>query len=350
MGLRELFIIAAVMFISQTYPQKSQFDTLTVAFWNLENLFDTNDDPRTQDEDFLPTSEKKWDNDKLKKKLLNQSAAIRAMNNGRGPDLLGICEVENAQMVHRLINDNMVDLRFKYVHIDSPDERGIDVALIYKIGSFNVLSQTAISVTLPGGDKTRDILMVLLQLRNAAKDTIAVFINHWPSRRGGEKESEGNRISAAKTLRNAVNELAEKRGITNIIVMGDFNDEPHNASITSHLNAVQFLCDSLRNLPKYSAESALINTSYGAVAAGEGSYKYRDQWNMLDQIILSPSLVLSERFNYVCKSFEVFKPFFLVQKSGRFAGTPLPTFGGSNYLAGYSDHFPVIIKIAVKKL
>lgn len=349
MGLRELILLLLVVTVSYTSPQKSQFDTVTVAFWNLENLFDTNDDPRTKDEDFLPGSEKKWDNDKLKKKLLNQSAVIRAMNNNRGPELLGICEVENAQMVHRLVNDNMIDLRFKYIHTDSPDERGIDVGLLYKPGTFNVLEQSVVSVALPDGYKTRDILLVLLQMRNSYKDTLAVFINHWPSRRGGEAESEINRVTAAKALRAKVNEIKERRGLQNVIIMGDFNDEPHNKSIIEELNAIQFTCDSNKNLSKYQSEGKLINVSQEAVKLGEGSYKYRDQWNMLDQIILSPSLVLSDRFNYVCKSFEVFKPYFMVQKTGKYAGTALPTYGGNTYLAGYSDHFPVLARIAVKK-
>lgn len=325
--------------------QTSKTDTLTIAFWNLENLFDTKNDPKINDEEFLPDAEKKWNNEKFKKKLHNLSAVIRAMNSGRGPDLLGVCEVENAFVVKKLSEEKLADLKLQYVHFDSPDERGIDVALFFKLPKFKLISKEVFPVLLPDGYKTRDILVVVLEAKKNPEERIAVFVNHWPSRRQGQSESEINRVTAATTAALAIAKMREKDIATQFIIMGDFNDEPMNSSIMSVLGAKPITCDSLPTLTVEMVKTELLNFSYEAKNRGEGSYKYRDDWNLLDQIIISRGLGFGKNFQYVCGSFEVFKPYFLVQKDGRYAGTALPTFGGRNYLGGYSDHFPVILKL-----
>jgi len=328
--------------------QSTKQDTISIAFWNLENLFDTKDDPKINDQEFLPESERKWDNDKFNKKLLNQSAVIRSMNFGRGPDLLGVCEVENAYVLRKLSDEKLADLQYQFVHFDSPDERGIDVALLFRSAKFKVLDKETFPVFLPDGYKTRDILMVILEVKKNPTEKIAVLVNHWPSRRQGQAESDINRVTAAATASLAIAKMKENGMATQFIIMGDFNDEPLNTSIISTLGAKPVTCDSLPALTTETAKTELLNFSYEPKSRGEGSYKYRDDWNMLDQIIISRGLVLGENFQYVCGSFEVVKPYFLVQKDGRYAGTALPTFGGRNYLGGYSDHFPVMLKITSK--
>lgn len=338
-----LLLFSVVIFTAGAQSLKN--DTLTVAFWNLENLFDTKDDPKIDDEEFLPNAEKKWDNDKFKKKLHNQSAVIRAMNDGRGPDLLGVCEVENAFVVKKLSEEKLADLKFQFVHFDSPDERGIDVALFFKNAKFKLISKEVFPVLLPDGNKTRDILVVILEPKKNSSEKIAVLVNHWPSRRGGQAESEINRVTAATTAALAIAKMREKNIASQFILMGDFNDEPMNNSIMTALGAKPVTCDSLPALTRETVKTELLNFSFEAKNRGEGSYKYRDDWNLLDQIILSRGLAFGESFQYLCGSFEVFKPYFLVQQEGRYAGTALPTFGGRNYLGGYSDHFPVMLKI-----
>ena len=177
------------------------------------------------------------------------------------------------------------------------------------------------------------------------KDTIYFFVNHWPSRRGGEEKSEPNRMKAAQTLRTRVENIFTNNPNSNIIIVGDFNDEPTNVSITEYLKAEPFFCDSLdhENLPEIFGTD-LFNLSYKAWFDGEGSYKYKDDFNMLDQIMISKEILLGDNILYVCNSYEVYKPEIMVTRTGKFQGAPFPTYGGARYLGGYSDHFPVIAK------
>ena len=180
-------------------------------------------------------------------------------------------------------------------------------------------------------------------------DTLSVYINHWPSRSSGREVSEPNRIAAASTLRKSVDENFAVNPSAKIIVIGDFNDEPTNVSILETLNANPFKCDSLNAEYLFKTKSELFNTSYQAYEDGLGTYKYRDDWNMLDQIIISGDLITNPDFYYVCNSFEIYKPHFLVTNSGKYKGTAFPTYGGRRYLGGYSDHFPVTEKFLIRR-
>ena len=201
------------------------------------------------------------------------------------------------------------------------------------------------TVQLSDGWPTRLIFGANLLINNDEK--ITVFVNHWPSRSGGQLESEPNRIEAAKTLRNAVDRIFKVEEDAKIFITGDFNDDPINKSVLETLRANPIKCDSLNADFEIESEGELFNVSYESFENGVGSYKYRDTWNMLDQIIVSGSLITSEVFNYICNSFEVYKPDFIVTKSGDYVGTPFPTYGGRRYLGGYSDHFPVIAKFKI---
>ncbi len=340
-----LFVfIFIISFSSISFSQKNSIDTVTVAFWNLENLFDTEDDPIKNDEEFLPNSKKEWTTDKYEKKLFNLSRVIRSMHNENGPDILGVCEVENKKVLLDLTKKYLPELNLEIAHLESPDNRGIDVALLYKKIKYKINFIKGDTVKLEDGYPTRLILLVSLTTTN--KDTLNIFVNHWPSRRGGEDASEKNRIAAAKVLRKNIDSLFLINQNNKIIIMGDFNDEPNNISITNYLNAKPFKCD---NKLDSLEENNLLNISYQTFLKGEGTYKYRDQWNQLDQIIISKSLIDDSKLYYQCSSFEIYKPYFLQTHSGKYQGTPFPTFGHGRYLGGYSDHYPILAKFIIKE-
>ncbi len=302
-----------------------------VATWNIENLFDTKDDPDINDEEFLPESSRQWTIDRFETKISNLAKVINHMNDGCGPDIIAFQEVENLNVLKWLA------YRFKHrdyiiAHRDSPDERGIDVALFYDRKVFDIEELDTLRVEIPTGTPTRYILHVALRHKNE-KSVIHLFVNHWPSRRGGEVKSEPNRIAAAQVLRTSVNKILDEDKTSQIILLGDFNDEPENKSIIETLGASEFFCSISNN--------SLLNLSYTKASSNEGSYLFGSTWNMIDQIIISGSLFDKKGIDYLCDSYEVIKPDFMIIKEGDRKGGPLPTYSGSRYLGGYSDHFPV---------
>jgi len=346
--MKNILLLFIVLTISNVGCAQQKNDTLFVAHWNLENLFDTINDPITEDEEFLPSGAKEWNDERLDKKMYNLSRVIRSMNNDNGLDLLGVCEVEHQSVLDTMISKYLSDNNLKVAYLESPDGRGIDNGIIYNTRKFSLLEIKGHRVDMGSGYETRLIIEGIFLFEK--KDTIYFFVNHWPSRRGGEDESEIKRISAAKTLRSVVDSIMNKNISSNVIIVGDFNDEPTNISITEHLKAQPFFCDSLdyENLPE-DFETDLFNLSYKAWFDGLGSYKYKDDFNMLDQIIISKELLLGEKIKYVCNSFEVYKPDLMITRTGKFQGAPFPTYGGSRYLGGYSDHYPVTAKFLIKK-
>lgn len=344
--LKVIFLIITFINLSDLSRADSN-DTLFIAFWNLQNFFDTVDDPQKNDEAFLPSGDMEWTEDRLDKKMYNLARVIRSMNNGTGPDVLGVCEVENQNVLDLMINKYLTELNYKAAYLESPDNRGIDNGLIYKENKFKLLNVQADTINLSDGWPTRLIFGVNLLRDNDIK--ITVFVNHWPSRSGGQLESEPNRIEAAKTLRYAVNRIFKVEEDAKIFIIGDFNDDPINKSVLETLGAYPIKCDSLNVDFETESVGELYNVSYESFENGIGSYKYRDTWNMLDQIIVSGSIITGDVINYICYSFEVYKPNFIVTKSGAYMGTPFPTYGGRRYLGGYSDHFPVIAKFKIKR-
>ena len=342
-----LILLINLIFLSSISYAQSKDDTLFISFWNLENLFDTIDDTEKNDEQFLPDGDKEWTDERLDIKLNHLARVIRSMNNSNGPDLLGVCEVEHQSMLDSLIAMYLNDFNFKIAYVESPDKRGIDNGLIYNSNIFELLSVKGDIVNLKDNWPTRPIVNVKLIYKSV--DTLSVYINHWPSRSRGREESEPNRIAAASTLRNSVDEDFTKNPNAQIIVFGDFNDEPTNVSILETLNANTFRCDSLSAEYLINTKGELFNTSYQAYEDGLGTYKYRDDWNMLDQIIISADLITNPDFYYICNSFNIYKPYFMVTQSGNYTGTAFPTYGGSRYLGGYSDHFPVTAKFLIRR-
>lgn len=328
---RILIIYLSIISITITSCQGQE--KIYIAFWNLENLFDTVDDPEnTGDDDYLPSAKSEWNEERFDKKLSNLSKIIRSMNNGNGPDILGVCEVENRFVLEQLSNRFLKDLNFEIIHYDSKDPRGIDVGLFFKKDKLSYISSEPIRVFVQGN--TRDILYTKLKFKD---EIIHIFVNHWPSRRGGEEGSEPRRIKAASVLRMKVDSLLKVDSKSNIVIMGDFNDMPDNKSILMTLMAIPFECDSLS--PEYT--SNLYNTAYKKHSQGLGSYFHQGNFNMLDQIIISKALLDKKKLDYKCESFEILSNELNTTRSGRFKGAPYPTFGSGRYLGGFSDHFPV---------
>jgi endonuclease/exonuclease/phosphatase family metal-dependent hydrolase len=331
-------LYAVVILLGIVSCKKSKINSFTVAFYNVENLFDTKDDPNTYDEQFTPKGDKKWDSEKYNTKLTNLAKVISDMSEGEAPSFLGVCEIENRLVLEDLASDKQLKrAHYKIVHVESPDERGIDVAFFYDSRIFTVNNQEALQPDLSAfKDKTRDILHVDGTL--ASGERLHFIINHWPSRGGGKRESEPKRIQAAKALSSIKDKILSQEPTANIIVMGDFNDEPSNNSIAKHLD--------ISCTPTITKPYQLFNVFCQFEKEGKGSYKYRQNWNMLDQIMISDNLLRnSSRLHFVTGSARIKNEYWMQQHGNKYEGSPLRTYGGPNYLAGYSDHFPVSIRL-----
>lgn len=315
---------------------------LTVAFYNIENLFDTQDDPKTDDAEWLPGSEVKWDDAKYRIKLSRMAEAIASIGSG-GPDLLGVAEAENEAVLRDLAAQPAIAARkYQIAHVESEDERGIDVALLYDPAKFRFESLKAYQVDLPGeDDRTRPVLAVG---GKAGGEWLYVLVNHWPSRSEGQQESEPNRLAAARTALQAVSEIRSQRKDAHVILMGDFNDDPHNASIAEVLGA--------RSAPAQLPAGSLFNCM-AALHNPEsaGTLTYQGKWNLFDQIIISESLLRpGAKLQYVSGSAAIHNPEFLqVGGDGRSKDAPRRAiYRGEFQDRGYSDHFPVYIRLSTR--
>jgi len=335
--------VAIALGVSTTTLAAKGNDTLTVAFWNVENLFDTVDDPAKDDAEFLPDAANAWTNERLDTKLKNLAKVINSMNNGKGPDVMGFAEVEHQALLDELIAKYLNNKEYGVVYAESPDARGIDVGLIYNKAVFTFISMKADSVFLP--DKYATRLILNGNLMTSGKDTIHFFVNHWPSRRGGEEQSEINRIAAAKVLKANLDNLLKENENTKIIMMGDFNDNPTNNSISQVVDAGIVVCDSII----YKKVNGISNLALRKFNNGDGSYFFRGKFDMIDQMLVSNNVLLGAGFKYICESFEVYRPEFMVTQTGKYKGGSSPTFGGKTYLGGYSDHFPVTAKFRFER-
>ena len=322
------------LFLSINYCQQAPgSNDLYIASWNVENFFDLLDDPNKNDDEFLPDGSKQWDEMKFERKVLNLSKVFKYMNEGKAPDVISLEEVEN-NVVCKYIAYEFQDRDYIICHRQSPDERGIDNALMYDRNVLDIVSIEQIEVKIPSGKPTRDILHVALKRKNS-DDTLHFYVNHWPSRRGGQKESEPNRIAAAKVLRESVSNLRKESPSAEIIIMGDFNDEPADTSIQYVFGGGD---GSMSN-------NNFINLAFKPYEEGFGTYYYRQDWNMLDQMLISRTFFDNKGYDYEEGSFEIIKPDFMITKEGKYKGSPIPTFGGKTYLGGYSDHYPIGMKI-----
>lgn len=324
---------------SQPAGKLKTYDVAVIAFWNVENLCDTVDDRFRNDDEFTPTGANGWNTVRYNKKIDRLSEAISLIGRdecAEGATVIGLCEVENKSVLNDLVNSpRLKDRKYSVLHIDGPDPRGIDPALLYDPLRFRAQRMLAYTFRLPTDTlrKTRHILVAGGQFQG---EPTVFLICHWPSRRGGEKESRPNRMVAAKTVRRISDSIRQAEPDTKLVVMGDFNDDPESQSIQTVLSA--------QGDERLVSAGGFYNPMRKLHASGIGSLAFHDNWNLFDQILMCPNWLNKSGWNYY--GAKVFNPSFLRNAFGKYKGYPLRTFSGSVYLGGYSDHFPVYVVIA----
>jgi hypothetical protein len=313
-----------------------------VAFYNLENFFDTINQPNN-DEEYLPNGAMKWNSLKYKSKLHNMSYAISQIGLDYSPigvAIIGVSEIENRGVLEDLVKQPALASRgYEIVHYDSPDRRGVDVGLLYNPKLFIVTNSKSYRLhTADTTFRTRDQLMVSGYLQG---EKIHVIVNHWPSRTGGEEASRPKRNAAAGLTRSIIDSLFRVDTKAKIIVMGDLNDDPFNESCAQVVGAKKNIEDV--------KDGEMFNTLWKTLERGIGSLAYNDQWNLFDQIMVSSQLAHGDRSQLTFWKSEVFNRDFLTQQEGRYKGSPKRTHSAGIWLNGYSDHYPTLIYLVKEK-
>ena len=314
-----------------------------VMFYNTENFFDTIDDPKKNDNDFLPEGAMHWTEGRYHNKLINIAKVITSAGEWDTPALVGMCEIESEKVLKDLTQYSPLrKMDYRYIITNSPDLRGINLALLYQRDKFRHLYHKNYTIRFPHNahKHTRDILHVTGQI--STQDTLDVFLCHFPSRRGGEKESEPDRLYVASVLKAKSDSLMQIRKNACILIMGDLNDEPSNRSISQILQA--------KPVSKDIIQQNLYNLFFNFEKRKDtGSYKYQRQWNMLDQIIVSGNLMSGNRsIRALPYTATIFYRKFMVTDDKTYGGKrPKKTFHGRKHEGGYSDHFPVIVDFIV---
>lgn len=318
-------------------PSPRGAEEIRVMFYNVENLFDTSDDSLKEDQEFLPEGGRHWNDYKYWKKVNNLSSVIISIGGWEPPAVVALCEVENRNALNALFFGSGLE-KFDYdiVHKESPDVRGIDVALAYQPKKLTRLKTKAFPVPMDdlSNRPTRDILYV--KMETLSNDTLHFLINHWPSRWGGEEATRPKRIRAASVLKGISDSLRSLPGKQNIVIMGDFNDGPENKSIKETLNA------------KDSASgSYLVNLMRPYLKTNTGTHFYEEEtgpeWSLIDQIIISTPLNNTEGI-HIGEKAHIFNAEFLLTKEEGIK-QPHRSFQGYKFIGGYSDHLPVYIDI-----
>ncbi len=343
--IRALFI-ACLLAVSITLlsQEKKEFHIATIAFYNVENLFDTINQPEVDEKEYNPQSNKNWNSEKYFKKIERLSTTIvkiGAEKTGEPPAVIGLCEVENRMVLQDLVDaPAMKPYNYKIVHYDSWYLRGVDVALLYRPDFFEPTNSVTHRIYFSRGVtfQSRDHLLVSGRLLG---EEIHFVVMHWPSRRGGEKRSRQLRIEAAELSIQIVDSIRKCNNDAQIVLLGDLNDDPTNHSVQKTLKA-SFSRDEI-------SETQLFNPMYDLYKKGVGSLAWRDSWNLFDQFIITTSLLNKESSRLLFYSAHVFNKTFLMQPEGRFKGYPLRTYVGDTYMEGYSDHFPVFIYLIKEK-
>ncbi len=334
------FLLSVLLFNGSLLKAQSKktFQSALIGFYNLENLFDTINDPKIDDEEFLPNGPNRWNSEKYLHKLSQMSKVISKIGTDVNPDglaALGVSEVENRGVVEDLIHTPLLKGRhYKIVHRDSPDRRGIDVALIYNPKYLKVTSTTMYRLHVPDKPnfRTRDQMLVSGLLNG---EQFYFIVNHWPSRYGGEKRSRPLRNDAAALTRHISDSLLAVNPKAKIIVMGDLNDNPTNESVLKIMRA-----KGNRNQLK---KGDFYNPMYKLYKKGFGTTAWRDTWSLFDQIFLSQGLLDRDFSSWKYYKVNIFHKPFMEQQEGKYKGYPYRTFAGGTWMGGYSDHFPVYI-------
>jgi len=311
--------------------QPATDETLTCAFWNVENLFDLADDPTKNDDEFALGGVKKVTRDIFDLKIEHLVEVLTDLN----ADILGLCEVENRYVLDQL-NLAYAGRDYSIIHFESPDERGIDNALCYDPTVFNVTHQEAIPVRLPDDNPTRDILYVR---GNSQGKELHLFINHWPSKYGGVEATIPLRAIAGKTLKSRIDAIQATDPDADIVCLGDLNDEPYEPSITQHLGAVLYKNQSPSTFSVVNLMTEIHEDP------NRGTYMYRGEHDVIDNIIVSRGLFDKIGWNASLKDIFVLDKPEYVQQSGDYKGYPFRFWAGNRLLGGYSDHLAIMITL-----
>lgn len=336
-----LFIVHFILGTALSQEART-YKIRTVAFYNLENLFDTVNDPLTLDDDRTPNGKDNWTTARYHQKIYNISKVLSEIGSTdvlTSPDIIGLCELENRQVLQDLTaHPHLRGMDYGIVHFDSPDERGMDVALLYKKKVFLPTSFASIRLLLTNDkdnrDYTRDQLVVGGILDG---EEIHFIVNHWPSRSGGEAKSRLKRVDAARLNKRIIDSISKMDPEARIISMGDLNDNPIDDSLKKILKTKGKVGD-LENIDLYNPMEMLFKKGIGSLA-------YRDQWYLFDQFFFTAHITQKIPYRYRFWKAGVYHPTYLIDKKGQYKGYPLRTYAGGNYIGGYSDHFPVYIHL-----
>ncbi len=345
-----IYLLAFILFIGNLngYSQEKQYNIRTIAFYNVENLFDTINDPDKNDE-ASPMMELKGDRSKIYTDKMNNMAMVISKigleKTNTSPAIIGLAEVENRKVLEDLVaTDALKDRHYSIIHFDSPDRRGIDVALLYQKRYFKPIDQKNYELRMWDAkgrrNYTRDQLLVSGVLDG---ELIHIIVNHWPSRSGGEAKSRPKREKAAWLTTQIIDDIKKEESNPKIIIMGDFNDDPTNSSIKKVLNA--------KGKKKEVQEGDIYNPTENMFKRGFNTLGYRDNINLFDQILISSALLTTKKQYDTYKMFKVniFNPRFLTNKSGRYKGYPFRSYSNGSFTGGYSDHFPVYMYLIKEK-
>lgn len=332
-----------ICYIAMGFSQKKKtYQIHTIAFYNLENLFDTENDPITYDDDRTPEGKDHWTEDIYKQKIKNMARVIADIGSEmteNTPAIIGVAEIENRKVLEDLINEPiLLPKDYGIVHFNSPDRRGIDVALLYQKSIFRPVHTSVHELIIfkdsdPTKRKfTRDQLLVSGYL---GEEPIHIIVNHWPSRSGGEARTRHQREKAATLNLKIIDSLFDINPYAKIITMGDLNDDPNNTSIQNILKA--------KSKKEEVKLRELYNPMYKMAKKGVGSLAYSDRWNLFDQIILSSAFLKKDYSSYRYYRAGVFNKKYLTTPKGKYKGYPYRSFANGQFTGGYSDHFPVFL-------
>lgn len=332
----KIFVVFLVCSGLSLYSQSADEQLFRVAFYNLENLFHPDDDSLTKDEEFTPTGDRHWSHYRYQNKVNQMAKAILSIGEWEPPAIVGLEEVENRQVVNDLLASPVLQkIPYRVVHYESEDRRGIDVALIYRLDRFRLIYSSKLRLfnSQQPNYRTRDILYI----KGIAdeRDTLHLFVCHWPSRYGGQAISEPKRMAVSSMLKTFIDSLQMAHNGPNIIIGGDFNDEPQNQSL-------QFLCDT--GTSGIRARS-LINLM-AKLDPSQGSNRHHGIWTYLDQIIVSDNLMNDQSPMINSKKANVHRAGFLLEQDPKYPGDkPFRHFLGLRHHGGFSDHLPVYIDL-----
>lgn len=342
---RKLTLMFALLICcSAAFAQTEQkrYKYYGVAFYNLENLFDTINNNGKYDLEFSPSGSRQWNSHRYQSKLNRLSYAISQMKDNKtpkGPAAIGVSEIENITVLQDLVaQPALKDMNLKIVHHDSPDRRGVDVGLLYNPELFKLLHVTNHRLVIPDNPKfrTRDQMCVVGLIDNSR---IGIIVNHWPSRYGGEAKSRPLREAAAALTKHIADSLVAVHPDIAVVIMGDLNDDPSNTSCAKVLGATL--------KPSDCHEGGFYNPFWKKLNDGIGSYIYRGGWDLFDQIIVNWNMLPEGNSKLKFSKAEVLNKEFLLQKEGQYKGYPLRTFSSGVWTDGYSDHLPT--EIFIKK-